>query len=335
MSRIENEVWARLEPSRPVGENLTARAAISGVTDRLLCALDSEGKRHLLIALRTDEEGLRDTRSRGVSVLTRDLVVRGESAARYLDIQCLDTAGHTAFDLIGGELAEELAHPNSEPAGVVRRVLARWRRFWGQLPQSLLSREELLGLFGELWFLSRWLLPCYGVAEAVQRWRGPFGARHDFEWELKSVEVKATTSERGRIHHINGLEQLCPPEQGELLFFSLRLREEAGATNTLPSLIADTRRQLESDDEALSRFETALAQVGYSPVHDDEYSRVHLRVVDEGLYAVQEDFPRLTPAQFNGDVPPGVEGVDYEINLNTFDHLCVAKSPADVARSLK
>ncbi|MEE9569690.1 MAG: PD-(D/E)XK motif protein [Candidatus Binatia bacterium] len=329
MSRIESEIWERLDQARPTGDNLSARPATPGVTARLLCGLDSEGMRHLLIALQTDEQELRDTRSRGVSVVTSDLAVRGHAAARYIDVQCVDAAGHAAFDLIGGELAEELAHPGNEPAGVVRRVLARWRRFWGQLPQSLLRREELLGLFGELWILSSWFLPCCGVAEAVQRWRGPFGARHDFEWQSKSVEVKTTTSERGRIHHINGLDQLSPPEQGDLLFFSLRLREEAGATNTLPSLIADTRRQLESDDEALSRFETALAQVGYFPVHDEEYSRVHLRVVEEGLYAVQADFPRLTPSQFPTDVPAGVERVEYEINLNTFDHLCVAQSPEE------
>lgn len=330
MSRIESTAWERLELARPTGDNLVARPASPEVTHRLLCALDSEGGRHLLITLRPEDHELRDTRSRGVSVVTSDLAVRGHSAARYIDVQCLDTAGHAAFDLIGGELAEELAQTGSEPVEVVRRVLARWRRFWGQLPQSVLGREELLGLFGELWFLSNWLLTC-GVTSVVQRWRGPFGARHDFEWKSKSVEVKTTTSTRGRIHHINGLEQLSPPEQGQLLFFSLRLHEEAGAINTLPSLITAIQRQLESDDDALSRFETALAQVGYSPVHNEEYSKFHLRVVDEGLYAVQEDFPRLTPAQFHEYVPLGVEKVDYEINLNTFDHLCIAKSP-DEAR---
>jgi hypothetical protein len=144
------------------------------------------------------------------------------------------------------------------------------------------------------------------------------------------VEVKATTSTRGRIHRVNGLDQLAPPEAGELLFFSLRLREEAGATNTLPSVIAACRAQLELDTDSLSRFEKALAQIGYSPAHDEEYSKLHLRVVEEGLFKVRDDFPRLTAAQLRAGVPPGVERVEYEINLSGFDHLCIARSATDV-----
>src|SRR5262249_35908769 len=154
------------------------------------------------------------------------------------DMMCEEQAGHEAFDLVGGEIAARLATGRERAPEVVARVLAKWRRFWSQLTTPALSREEQLGLFAELWFLSVWLLPRVGAVEAVRRWRGPSAARHDFEWPGHSVEVKATTSTRGRIHRIHGLEQLAPPEQGELLFFSLRLREEGGATNTLPSLVA-------------------------------------------------------------------------------------------------
>jgi hypothetical protein len=52
---------------------------------------------------------------------------------------------------------------------------------------------------------------------------------------------------------------------------------------------------------------------------------VPLRVVEEGLFAVRDDFPRLTPARFSGGIPGGVERIEYEINLNTFDHLRVAQ----------
>jgi Putative PD-(D/E)XK family member, (DUF4420) len=321
----------RLEQSHPSGENLTARLAIPDITDRLHCAIDSDGTRHLLIALMADEDELQDMQSRGVSVVTRELVLRTQPAARYLDIECRDAAGYAAFDVIGGELAESLSHGDSPPSRAVERVLAKWRRFWGQVPKTLLSREELFGLFAELWFLSAWLLPRVGVAKAVQRWRGPFDARHDFEWQGKSVEVKATTSTRGRIHRIHGVDQLAPPDSGELFLFSLRLREEAGGANSLPGLIAHCRSRLELDAEALSQFETGLARAGYSPVHDDEYLKVSLRVIEETLFAVRDNFPRITPNRFVEGVPAGVEAVVYEVNLNAFDHLCVAKSAVEGA----
>ena len=108
-----------------------------------------------------------------------------------------------------------------------------------------------------------------------------------------------------------------------------RAGEEAGATNTLPLLIDRCRAQLTADADALTRFEVSLAQAGYSPTHEEEYARVHLRIVEEGLFSVQADFPRLTPAQFPTGLPAGIERVEYEINLSTFDHLCVARSAVE------
>lgn len=327
MSRIALEVWARLATERPQGETLWARRATPDMTERLVAALDADGERHLLVLLRAGDSDLQDTQSRGVGVVTRELAMPGHEAGRYLDITCHDTAGHEGFDLIGGELADRLAAAREAAPEVVARVLAKWRRFWGQLPRQILSREEQLGLFAELWFLSVWLIPRAGTARAVTGWRGPSGSRHDYEWPGRSVEVKATTSTRGRIHRINGLDQLAPPEQGGLLFFSLRLREEGGATNTLPSVVAACRASLEADADALSRFESVLVQAGYSPAHEDEYAQLRLRVIEEGLLRVEEDFPRLTPASFPTGVPAGIERVEYEINLGGCGHLLMATNP--------
>jgi hypothetical protein len=184
-----------------------------------------------------------------------------------------------------------------------------------------------VGLCAELWFLSMWLIPRAGIRRALAGWRGPLGARHDFEWPGKSVEVKATASTRGRVHRINGLDQLVPPEKGKLLFFSLRLREEGGATNTLSGLIASCRALLEADAEALSGFEAALVQVGYSPVHDEEYAKIRFRVVDEELFRVTDNFPRVTQSSFAGGVPFGVDRIEYEINLSGFERLSIAAKP--------
>jgi len=176
VSRIEAAVWRALDVGRPSGEKLAERLAVPDVTPRLLAALDADARRHLLVPLQPDDEEQRDTRSRGVSVLTKELSVRGRSPARYLDIECHDATGHEAFDLIGGELAEGLKIADAKPVVLTARVLAKWRRFWGQLPRQMLSREEQLGLFAELWFLSVWLIPRVGIIKALAGWRGPFGA---------------------------------------------------------------------------------------------------------------------------------------------------------------
>lgn len=330
MTQYDAAVWHKLGVGpQTQAEELWARRALPEGDDRFLAALDVEGRRHLLIHLKPSDPDYQDTLSRGVSVVTRELVMHGHAPGRYLDIVCQEPAGHEAFDIIGEELGERLALGREAVTESVAHVLAKWRRFWGQLSQQHLSYEQQLGLFAELWFLSIWLIPKLGLIQAVKAWRGPLGARHDFEWPGRSVEVKATTSTRGPVHHINGIEQLAQPENGELLLFSLRLREEGGATNTLTTLVAACREFVKSNDEAWSHFESTLEQSGYLDAHAAEYAKVRYRVATEALYRVHEDFPRLTPDQITGGLPSGIGNISYELNLANCERYRIAESPSD------
>ncbi len=335
MSRIDSSIWSLLEAEKPSGQTLWARRASPKVNERLIGALDSEGGRHFLILLRENEAGIQDAQTRGVSVRTQDLIIPGHEAGRYLDIACNDVGGYDAFDLIGGEIADRLS-AQKEPVGEsISRVLAKWRRFWGQLPRQILSREEQVGLFSEIWFLFVWLIPRVGAERAVTGWCGPAGTRHDFMWERLSIEVKGTTSTRGRIHRIHGLDQLLVPEHGSLLFFSLRLRQESGANNTLPSVISACRRALENNPDSASLFEHTLAQSGYSGIYESDYLQIKYRIVEEALFRVIGEFPKIINESFKESVPAGVEKVDYEINLSGHERLIIAKSSSEMPEILQ
>src|SRR5579862_3652276 len=297
MSQISESVWEKLRLEGLRGSTLWARRAPFDSGERLLAALDASERRHWLIHIEPQEEEISDLKSRGLTIQTRELEGTGHPLGRYIDILCIDPIGHEAFDLIGKELASRISSGNETPAECVSRVIAKWRRFWDHRPIDILSKEGQIGLFAELWFLAWWLIPKRGLS-SVACWRGPFRSRHDFEWDVRSVEVKAALSVGVGIHTIHGLEQLAPPENGDLLLFSLQLREEQGATNTLPSIVAACRDLLTQDFDELDRFEAALSQIGYSDVYRDEYEILRLRIVGEHLYEVRDDFPRLTNAQF-------------------------------------
>lgn len=335
MSVIDPGVWRQIESSRPAGDELIGRPAAPEATPRLLAAVDSRGRRHLLVSLTPDEEAFGDASSRGLTIATEELTLRAGETGRYINIACEDVAGHPMLDLIGGELAGRLIGDGSAPAESVARVLAKWRRFWGRLPQQLLSREAQIGLYAELWFLAYWLIPAVGISNAVCMWRGPHGARHDFERPGLSVECKGTASTRGRVHQINGLGQLEPPEGGRLLFFSLRVRDEAGAANTLPLLCGICRRLVLEDGDAEGLFDTALIAAGYLAAHEQEYSKTHWRVLDELLFDAAADFPRITVRSFAAGMPPGVEELAYTINLGTFDNLIIARRAAEATVILR
>jgi hypothetical protein len=55
---------------------------------------------------------------------------------------------------------------------------------------------------------------------------------------------------------------------------------------------------------------------------------LRLRISEEGLYRVEEDFPRLTPVVFREAVPAGIERVEYEVNLSGYAHLRIASEPS-------
>lgn len=323
MNQIKPEVWRFLEVSRPLGDAITSRPAIPELTVRLLAALDADGKRHLIIRLDPEDTTLVDSSSRGVTVVTRELYVVGQTPSQFIDLACWDVNGHGAFDLIGGELAQGLARTDQPPALLCSRVLGKWRRFWGQIPKQVLSLEQQVGLFGELWFLAFWLIPQCGNEQAVTRWRGPFGARHDFEWVGKSVETKASTMSSGRIHRVNGIDQLAPPTNGDLYLFSIRLQSDGGSTNTLNSLVERCRTLLAADPTVIDRWEAALVTAGYSIAHVDEYERLHWRVADEFLYHVTGDFPRLVREHLKNGLPQGVDRVSYDILLDGFSNFVV------------
>jgi hypothetical protein len=316
MEKFSPELWHLLESNVPTGEKLSAKPASPDNSPRVFAALDSGQQRHILIQLDEGDVSYTDHQSRGIQVTTRELTIPGQHSCRYIDLLCLDPSGYSGIDLIGNELISGLSDESPAPAEIVHQVLARWRRFWGQIPQGLLLQNEIIGLIAELRFLSEKLIPEAGPAEAIKRWHGPYGSRHDFEWPGCSVEVKSTTSSRGRIFHINGIDQLDPPENGKLYFFGVRLREEGGGETTLPGIIEECYTLLSQEVDALDKFESTLIQAGYSPLHNEDYEKMRFRIIEEILLDVDEDFPSIKDCNFVGGVPKRIEHLEYEINLN-------------------
>lgn len=327
ISSLSN-IWEILSGRAPTGERLAAKLIYTELTQKLYCAMDAQNHRHLLVLLNKEDTALTDIQSRGISAITRDLVIGKEKPCKYIDIECRDTLGHPAFDLLALEIAELLGEKNLPPATATSRVLAKWRRFWGRKPGNLLNHREQIGLFAELWFLSKWLIPCSG-SEVVQSWCGPSGSRNDFETEKFSVEVKATTLQRGRIYHINDIDQLETPSDKTLYFYAMRLREISTQGENLVGVLTVLRKMLAEHPDALDHLEAGLALIGYNEAHSEEYKDLKFEITEECLFEVKNHFPRLRKGQM--EIPAGIEKIQYEINLDTFDDLIVAKQPSDWA----
>ena len=292
MTNPDEEVWSKLSRDMPFGSEITTRVAFPDLSEIVLAAIDSSGNRHFLIPILASEDEIIDSESRGISVNTSDLRIKGNGqvgiTSRYIDIVCADRVGFEGFNLVGRQITESMSAKGLTKAEAVRKVLARWRYFWGRIPSNLLSKEQIIGLFSELWFMRYWLLPHNDKLRVVERWTGPRGGRHDFEFPNLSIEVKGTSIVDGRMHWIHGLEQLLPPENGELLFFSLKIREEANGLRDLSEMVMSCVEFLKEEPRVLDHFESVLASSGYSPAHDSEYEKMKFRIVDQIVNADQD-----------------------------------------------
>lgn len=325
-----NMRWDLLESQPPTGDRFTVRAALPSQCMDVFIAVDAVKRRYVLVRVPDEEPSVIEERaSRGIAVQTVEMNVEdAEKRGVFVEIACLEQAGHAALDVVTVELVGALvAGASIGRVRLVQSVLAKWRRFWSGVTQNLLTREKQLGLFGELWFIARWMLPNIGISHAVSMWRGPVGARNDFESQGWAVEVK-TSSKLDGAHQIHGLEQLLEPLGVELLLFSLLVRDEASGVESLANIVAELRGALLGNHDALSQFEAMLAAAGYDDTFAVEYGKMKLRVRGQGLYQVTTGFPRLVPESLSGGLSAGITNISYDLRLDAAGDWLVGETPS-------
>lgn len=320
--------WNTIAPPATPG-GISGRRAIGLPADRpVYLAVDSQRRRHLLVQIPDATDPVQQRETRSLEVTTACFQVASNAEALYVDLICTDTAQHPTFSAIAQDLIRSVRQTPGPLRDSILSALGRWRSFWA-VKSTGMTREDALGLFGELWFLRRWL----GTVNAttMKRWQATASARHDFQWPTASVEVKtATTQSAGPpVHRIASLEQLADPERGELYLFSLQVCDDALAANTLHSLVSSLTADLQADFQTLSEFNDKLASRGYSPADQQAPARP-LRILAERLYRVDAGFPRLTRATFQPTgLPAGIIGMDYQIDLAVCGQWLAATAPTD------
>lgn len=320
--------WAALRPPGTV-DGISGRRAAGVPSDRpVYLAVDCSGRRHVLVQVPDETGPLNEVDTRSLRVSLARFTVGSNPESRYVDLVCMDHDQQATFTAIAQDLIRSISCSEGPSKEVVLGTLSRWRSFWSANAAGM-SNEEALGLFGELWFLRRWLGPP-GLA-TVSRWQVTETARHDFQWQTASVEVKTavTQSTGAPVHHITSLDQLADPETGSLYLFSLQVCDDALAGNTLHRLVAAITEGLQGESHALTILLERLALRGYSP--DDHRAPARpLRVVAERLYRVRNGFPRLLRSSFGrGGMPNGVVHVSYRLDLAACENWLVARQPQD------
>jgi len=317
MNVIEESLWLQIQ--KPLGEELHAKHIFLELSRKFFIGLDRLGFRHILIESSNEDHSSLSMQFRGVQVVIKELVVSGGIQKTYIDLICREPAGHHIFNSIGGEIAQKIADrgEESDSIEVITAILAKWKHFWGNYTQGVMTLEEQIGLFGELFFIRYWLIPRYGE-RVILAWQGPSGGRHDFVFGDNSIEVKTSSSSNGHIHRINGVDQLDNPQVGSLYLFSLWIRQTEQSDHSLISVIDSLRDLLDQDADIRSAFESLLSSSGYSEIQRAEYEKRKYEILEAAFFLVDQHFPRITQNSFSPALPNQIEQLVYSLNLNSY-----------------
>jgi hypothetical protein len=304
--------WAALAASRRAAPDRLATEELNVRVDSRPCllAVAHDGQRGLLVPVPAEIPGIEERGGEHVVIQTRRLGAEGEEGA-FLEVRCVSpdldaTFEHLVADILNMLGSEEPPDPVAGTLG----VLERWRELLRPAAGRAATRERLAGVFGELRVLER--IVERDPARRIDSWIGPTSTRHDLRRADRAIEVKASLATSGRVVSVNGLDQLEPPDEGDLLLAWFRLESVPGGGES----VWDVAERLGAIGAPMNDLLVLMAAAGAPPDAREEHSRVRFETREQVNYRVGPGFPRMTASDLvDGRPPAGVSHIKYRIDL--------------------
>jgi hypothetical protein len=303
-------IWSLLPPPAPDGtievHELEIPASHYG---NPLLTMDGTGQRHLLIPAPLSTKLVQDKRSSGVQLLVTTWE-EGKDHQSYVDLVCLKPHLSGLFDLIIYDVVSEMLKSKETPDRVCLLVLNRWRELLARDSIPLPDRSTVVGLFGELTVL-RNLVRINPLA--LKTWTGPDRGRFDFFGGGNALEVKTSFQRQGIVLTIHGHDQLDPPVDGNLHLIALQIEETPAGGESLSNIVNSLVNVGANQVDIYGK----LARLGFFPETLTLIDDQRFGLVEQRVYLVDNEFPRITAASFvNGILPRGVISLSYQIDLS-------------------
>lgn len=188
----------------------------------------------------------------------------------------------------------------------------KWKSLFTKIISEGLLPEEQRGLFGELYFLRKFLQINNNYQFVLNTWIGTAGEVRDFQMNNWALEVKTTHGNNHQKVQISSERQLDTTHLDKLFLYHLSLEKVQESGETLNQIIASINTILEVDAIALNRFKSKLYEAGYFDQHFALYDSVGYFIRQDTFYIVENEFPRIQ----ENEIRSGVGDVKYSIILS-------------------
>lgn len=203
----------------------------------------------------------------------------------------------------------------------IRRQYAKWKTLFRNSSGLILSKEYVQGLFGEMFFLSRYMIEKYGVERAVKSWSGVDGTSKDFSIGTSWYELK-TIGAKSPIVQISSILQLDSDNEGFLVINKVETMSDEydGVDCCVKSLFNSILNQIKDEELEMIFMEKIASTNIFS---SEKAVNMKFMVLTTSFYKVSDDFPRLTRSNIvfseinDVQYSLSVESLKkYEVNLN-------------------
>ena len=213
--------------------------------------------------------------------------------------------------IIVTEIEKEERQDNKVLLKSMYKILKKCTVFFGRNGASF-TRDQALGLLGELYFLKESSAPATSWEYSLNAWKGPLGYPQDFLYPDSAIEIKTTEMSQKNLVRISNVEQLAPYQiQGYLYVINVieASGEDCQTSISLNELVEEITEQLSTQGLDADAFKVKLEFTGYSPTSKHSSTRYHITA--EQCYVLNDNFPRIKPEALQ----KGIENVKYSLNL--------------------
>mgnify|MGYP003489315598 CR=1 FL=1 len=218
------------------------------------------------------------------------------------------------FTVLCEDLITSLSAETNEKK-LVKEILNRfekWKSLFSKIGVQGLTPEEQRGLFGELYFLRKYLQGNSNFLEVVNTWIGTERDVRDFQSGNWAVEVKTTHGNNHQKVHISSERQLDTTNLANLFLYHISLEQMQNSGESLNDIVDSVLECLQSDALALNKFKSKIYEVGYFDMQRSLYESIGYFIRQNTFYKVENDFPRIQESE----IRVGIGDVKYSIILS-------------------
>ena len=320
-----NEIWSDLENDKSLTSGLLLRRYSATVLPDVYVAFQlPENKR--CIAIRTRSENrINISHYDNMRDITLAIVPDEKDSTRsFLLIILANSDLKEVFATLCEDLINQIAHITEEDL-LMRELLNRFEKWKSLFDRALLeglSPEEQRGLYGELYFLRKWVSQSPDLQYCLQSWVGPEKEVRDFQSGGWAVEVKTTHGNNHQKIQISSERQLDTSNLISLCLYHISLDSQQLYGESLNQIVSSIMDLLSRDGLTQTQFRSKLMMGGYFFHHSARYDNTGYQIRNETFYNVRDQFPRIEER----DIREGVGNVKYSIILSNYSDYAVSES---------